>query len=66
MVEQTIIDSVDIILNDIATEFGLDLDDVFATYEGILADPETKNLGLTKIQTNEYALHMLRCECMQR
>lgn len=66
MVEQTIIDSVDIILNDIATEFNLDLDDVFATYEGIIADPETKNLGLTKIQVSEYALHTLRVECAQR
>ena len=63
---QLITDATGILLEYMADEYGEDIDFLYKEFEGILADPETKNLGLTKIQTNEYALHMLRVECMQR
>lgn len=61
-----ITDATGILIEHIAEEYGKDLDDLYHEFEGILADPETKNLGLTEIQATEYALHTLRCECMQR
>lgn len=60
---QLITDATGILLEYMSEEYNKDLDYLYKEFEGILADPETKNLGLTKIQASEYALGVLKNEC---
>lgn len=60
-----ITDATDALLDEIATEFDIELDDVFHEYAGILSDPETKAMKLNKFDTAQYAIHVLRGEYRQ-
>lgn len=55
-------DTTDILLDEMATEFEIPLDEVFGDFDGILNDPETKRIGLNKFDTAQYAVRILRNE----